>query len=302
MPSISDEKKLHHRLKTLSDAFLLSSRVLDYKSFLRTITKHFKVFTEADASVLLLNNNNESLTPVCSVGIPFSKIKDACLPCSMRLKDLITHPVLDLRYTSFMNTPLIHNRKLIGLSAVFSIMPEKFHTFEHDKYESLFLTMLASYIAVSIENVTLINTIKSIERSKFDWESTIDIIEDLISIHDEDFTIVRANKAVAKKFNTDIKAIIGKKCYKVFHGTEEPWKTCPHRKTMETKTPCTEEIEDPHMCGIFTITTFPHFNEIGKCIGSIHVAKDVTEQKKRLEQVLHSEFSENRQVKQLQHL
>ncbi len=159
---------MRHRLKSLSDAFLLSSRVLDYKSFLRTITKHFKVFTEADASVLLLNNNDENLTAVCSAGIPFSKVKEACLPCSMRLKDIITHPVLDLRYTSFMNTPLIHNRKLIGLSAVFSITPEKFHTFEHDKYESLFLTMLAGYIAVSIENMTLINTIKSIERSQFD--------------------------------------------------------------------------------------------------------------------------------------
>lgn len=170
MLSDSDEKKLRHRLKILSDAFLLSARVSDYKSFLRTITKHFKVFTEADASVLLLNNNGENLEAVCSVGIPFSKVKEASLPCSMRLKDIITHPVLDLRYTSFMNTPLIHNRKLIGLSAVFSITPEHFHTFEHDKYESLFLTMLAGYSAVSIENVTLLHTIKSIERSRFDWK------------------------------------------------------------------------------------------------------------------------------------
>ena len=290
MSFISDKKRLYHRLKVLSDAFLLSPRALDYKSFLRTATRHFKVFTEADASVLLLNNNDENLTPVCSAGIPFSKIKDASLPCSMRLKDIITHPVMDVRYTSFMNTPLIHNRKLIGLSAVFSIVPDKFHTFEHDKYEILFLTMLASYIAASIENVTLINTIKSIERSKFEWESTFDTIEDLISIHDADFTIVRANKAVAKKFNMDIKAIIGKKCYKIFHGTEEPWKTCPHRKTTETMTTCTEEIEDPHMCGIFNITTFPYFNAAGKCTGSIHVAKDVTEQKKMLDQALRSEF------------
>ncbi|MCF6154832.1 MAG: PAS domain-containing protein [Candidatus Brocadia sp.] len=284
MSSISDEKKLYHRIKVLSDAFLLSSRALEYKSFLRTITRHFKVFTEADASVLLLNNE-ENLTPVCSVGIPFSKIKDACLPCSTRLKDIITRPVIDVRYTSFMNTPIIHNRKLIGLSAVFSIIPEKFHTFEHDKYESLLLTMLAGYIAVSIENATLINTLKSIERSKSEWECAFDTIDDLISIHDADFTIIRANKAVAKKFNMDIKSIIGKKCYKIFHGTEAPWKKCPHRKSMETMTPCTEEIEDPHMCGIFHISAFPYFDDAGKFIGSIHVTKDITIQKKLLDQV-----------------
>lgn len=61
------------------------------------------------------------------------------------------------------------------------------------------MTTLASYIAVSIENATLMNTFKSIERSKIEWESAFDAINDLISIHDTDFTILRANKAVAKK-------------------------------------------------------------------------------------------------------
>ena len=165
MSSISDEKKLHQRLKTLSDVFLLpTSKPLDYKSIIRTVTKHFKIFTEADASVLMLNNNNENLTPVFSIGIPFSKIKDSTLPLSTRLKDIVSRPVLDMRYSSFMNTPLIHNRKLIGLSAVFSIVPENFHTFERDKYDNLLLTILASYFAMSIENVTLSDSIKSLER------------------------------------------------------------------------------------------------------------------------------------------
>ena len=166
MSSISDEKKLYQRLKTLSDVFLLpTSKPLDYKSIIRTVTKHFKIFTEADASVLMLNNNNENLTPVFSIGIPFSKIKDSTLPLSTRLKDIVSRPVLDVRYSSFMNTPLIHNRKLIGLSAVFSTIPEYFHTFERDKYNNLLLTILASYFAVSIENVTLSDSIKSLERS-----------------------------------------------------------------------------------------------------------------------------------------
>ncbi len=285
MSSVSDEKRLYHRIKILSDAFLLSSRAMDYKSFLRSITRHFKIFTGADASVLLLNHD-DNLEPVCSAGIPLSKVKDACLPRSTRLKDIMTRPVIDVRYTSFMNTPIIHNRKLIGLSAVFSITPEKFHTFEHDKYEGLLLTMLASYIAESIENANLVNTLKSLELSKSEWESVFDSLDDLISIHDLDFTILRANKAVAKKFNMDIKSIIGKKCYKIFHGTEEPWKKCPHRNSMETKKACAEEIEDPHMCGIFHITSFPYFNTAGKLIGSIQVTKDITVQKKLLGQTV----------------
>lgn len=279
MSSVSNEKRLYHRIKILSDAFMLSSKALDYKAVLRTATRHFQVFSEADASVLFLNTNDDSLKPACSSGIPFSKIKDATLPRSIRLKDIITHPVLDLRYTSFMNTPLIYNRKLIGLSAVFSIAPEKFLIFEHDKYENLFLAMLSSYLAVSIENATLMNTIKSIENSKFDWESTFDVMDDLISIHDKDFTILRANKAVGRKFRMDVRNIVGKKCYKIFHGAEEPWKTCPHRRTMETMAPCTEIINDHHMGGVFHVTTFPHVSKRRKFLGSIHVAKEITELK-----------------------
>jgi hypothetical protein len=151
----SNEKKLYQRLKLLSDAFLLSSKSLDYTSILRTVTKHFKMFTEADASVLMLNDKNGNLSPVFSLGISLSKIKDVYMPSSTRLKDILARPVLDVRYASFMNTPFIHKRKLIGLSAVFSTMPEKFNRFEQDKYENLFLTMLASYIAVTIENLKI---------------------------------------------------------------------------------------------------------------------------------------------------
>ena len=63
MLSNLDEKRLHQRIKALSDAFLLSSKALNYKSVLRMVTRHFKIFTDADASVLLLSNNNGDLTP-----------------------------------------------------------------------------------------------------------------------------------------------------------------------------------------------------------------------------------------------
>lgn len=289
MPSNSREKELHQRIKSLSDAFLLSSKTSDYKSILRAVTKHFKVFTGADASVLMLNNDDGALTPECSLGIPFSRIKDARLPLSTRLKDIISRPVLDVRYASFLNTPLIHNRKLIGVLAVFSIAPEKFHAFEHDKYEGVFLTTLASYIAVIIENVTLTNTVRSYEHSQSDWENTFNAIDDLISIHDKNFTILRANNALSRKLNLDITDIIGKKCYKIFHGTDEPPKVCPCDKSRETKTKCSEDIEFSKIHGVFNVTTYPLFNDEGNYTGIIHMAKDVTEHKKLWNQIIQSE-------------
>src|SRR3989304_2718854 len=133
MSSISDEKKLHQRLKTLSDVFLLpTSKPLDYKSIIRTVTKHFKIFTEADASVLMLNNNNENLTPVFSIGIPFSKIKDSTLPLSTRLKDIVSRPVLDVRYSFFQGDPLLQMERGMGQAVALGRAPDMFHTFERD--------------------------------------------------------------------------------------------------------------------------------------------------------------------------
>lgn len=278
MTSVIGEKKLYQRLKILFDTFILTSKTSDYNTILKTTTNCFKKFTDSDASVFFLNKNNGNLIPVYSVGIPLPRIKNTNIPSFTRLKDIISRPLLDVRYASFMNTPLIQNRKLIGVLAVFSIAPEKFILFEHNKYANLFLSLLASHLAVIIENSTLLKTIGIIENSKNDWENTFDAIDDLISIHDTDFNIIRANKAVAKYLNMDIRDIIGKKCYKIFHGTDEPSKNCPDSNTFNTKGAYSVEIEDPHMNGTFSFKSFPRYSESKKFIGSIVIAKDITKQ------------------------
>lgn len=280
--SPQDTKKFYNQLKILSDVFLPSSRPLDYNSVLRRAAKHFKMLTGADASVLLVNNNFGTLVPMYSIGIPLPKIKDIKVPSWRRLKDILAQPIINLRYASFMNTPLIHNRKLVGLSAVFSYIPDKFCKFDYDKYEGLLLTMLAGNTAVNIENANLMDLLTIVERSKLDLENVFDAMEDLISIHDEDFNIIRANKAIARRFKMDIRKIIGKKCYRIFHGTSEPLKNCPHVKSRETKQICTEEVEDSHMGGIFQITAFPQCDASGNFLGAVCVAKDITKQKKML--------------------
>lgn len=288
MPSISGEKNLRRRLKILSDAFLPSSRALNYQAILRMAAKHFKTFTGAEASVLMLNNH-EFLTPAFSMGIPLSTIKGVSLPSSAKPNEILIHPPMGVRYASFLNIPLVYNRKLIGLAAVFSAAPERFKLFEQDKDEGSLLDMLASYVAAGIENITLTNTIKTIERLKYDWENTFDSIDDLISIQDTSFTIVRANKAVARKFGVDIRDIIGKKCFKVFHGTDVPPVECPCCKSVETKTKYTMDSEEPHTKGIFNVTTFPLFDDGGRFMGTIRVARDVTEHKKLWNHLIQSE-------------
>ncbi|MFQ5586251.1 MAG: HD domain-containing phosphohydrolase [Thermodesulfobacteriota bacterium] len=120
----------------------------------------------------------------------------------------------------------------------------------------------------------------NIEKAKQEWEETFDAVDDLISIHDKEYTVIRGNRAVFEKLGKEPREIIGKKCYNLFHGTEEPWHECPHTSTIESQTPATEEVEDPHMGGTFLVSTYPVFDKEGQFYASVHIAKDITERKK----------------------
>jgi PAS domain S-box-containing protein len=117
-----------------------------------------------------------------------------------------------------------------------------------------------------------------------EWKSTFDSISDFVSVHDRDFRFVKVNRALADYLGMGAEELIGKHCYEVLHGTDEPWPGCPHSKTLETGSVATEEVDDPNIGRALLVTTAP-VTEEGKLMGSVHVAKDITERKKAEEQI-----------------
>ncbi len=114
-----------------------------------------------------------------------------------------------------------------------------------------------------------------------DWEDTFNSITDMVSIHDKDFNIVKANRAVCEKLGLANDDVIGKKCYEIFHGTDEPWDNCPLTKVKESLKPAVSEIEDPHMGGMFLVSAFPRFNDANELTGVIQIARDISKKKER---------------------
>ncbi|HHT9135302.1 MAG TPA: diguanylate cyclase [Candidatus Avalokitesvara rifleensis] len=132
---------------------------------------------------------------------------------------------------------------------------------------------------------------EKIVQEEQEWLDTFDSITDFVSIHDKDFNIVKANRAVYERFKLTKDALGRKKCYEIFHSTDEHWPTCPLVKASESRRPTALEIDDPHMGGVFLISAFPRFNNAGEFTGVIHIAKNVTE-KKRLERELEAKSKE----------
>ena len=92
-----------------------------------------------------------------------------------------------------------------------------------------------------------------VKRGRDEWQKTFDAITDIITIHDKDFKIIMANKAFFEKFNFDKKQLSEAKCYEIFHGTESPWHSCPLERAITSLHPEYEEVDDPHMGGIFAV-------------------------------------------------
>ena len=127
---------------------------------------------------------------------------------------------------------------------------------------------------------------EKIKHAAEEWRITFDSITDLVSIHDKNFRLVRVNKAFANSLKMEPSELIGKTCYELVHKTNEPPPNCPHVKTLATKEPVTVGYFEPCLGIHLEVTTSPIFNEKGRVIGSVHVARDITERKRMEERLI----------------
>jgi len=110
---------------------------------------------------------------------------------------------------------------------------------------------------------------------------TFDTIPDLITILDDRHRIVRANKAMANRLGVDVECCAGLACHEVVHGLSESPAFCPHSLTCRDGQQHIVEVHEPQLGGYFLVSTTPIFDLVGKLVGSVHVAHDITSAKPR---------------------
>ena len=121
---------------------------------------------------------------------------------------------------------------------------------------------------------------EAILQSTQDWENTFNTITDMITIHDDNFNIIRANKAAEKILGLSSLRSEAVKCFKSYHGADSPPKGCPSCKCLETKEVTVFEVFEPHLNSFLEIRAIPRLDKNNNLTGLIHVARDITERKK----------------------
>lgn len=116
-------------------------------------------------------------------------------------------------------------------------------------------------------------------RAKNEWELTFDSVPDLIAILDTRHRIVRANRKMAEKLGIEQEECVGLHCYESVHHADCPPHGCPHSMTIRDGKERTLEVHEESLGGDFLISTTPLYDEQGGMVGTVHVARDITERK-----------------------
>jgi len=113
-----------------------------------------------------------------------------------------------------------------------------------------------------------------------EWERTFNSVPDFIAILDNHCKIMRVNRPMAQQLGVAPEKAVGLICYQCVHGLENPPDFCPHKQTVKDGKEHTAEVHEPRLGGDFLVTTAPLRDENGTMIGSVHVARNITERKK----------------------
>lgn len=122
-----------------------------------------------------------------------------------------------------------------------------------------------------------------------EWQITFDSITDLIMILDQEFRIVRLNKAALRFFDLPRDRIIGERCFVLMHGTVQPAELCPLTRMIQTRRHEEGELYDAGKGLWLSVSVDPILDEYHNLTGVVHIVKDITDRKETEKALIESE-------------
>lgn len=123
-------------------------------------------------------------------------------------------------------------------------------------------------------------TLSFVEELKRQWLATIDALVHPLIIVNSDYTIRKANLAMANMAGKDVKEILGKKCFQIFADRKTPCEGCALKVTEKTKAPSSFKLEDIRGNQYYEATAQPIVADDDSLEGVVVVYQDRTEVRK----------------------
>jgi PAS domain S-box-containing protein len=158
----------------------------------------------------------------------------------------------------------------IGVLAVFARHPV-LHA------EDMMMDGLSNTIALVVQQAEVQ---EALVRASDEWKRTFDAVPDLIALIDSHHRIVRVNKAMADRLKCSSEQLTGSLCHQAVHDSSAPPDFCPHSRLLASRKQEFAEVVEDRLGGIFDVSTTPQFDADGKLVGSVHVARDITDRKR----------------------
>jgi len=190
--------------------------------------------------------------------------------------------VQQLGTEAFALIPLLSQDKVVGVLWVDNL----FNRRPISDDDLRFLAAFGNHVASAIEGARLFEKVSMAEA---EMENIFESISDMVYFNDRDFNIKKVNKAVLQRIGLPESQIVGRKCYEVFHGTDEPFHRCPHSKTIQSGKAFIEEMENTNLGGVFMVSSSPIRDLSGELIGTVHISRDISDARRLNEKLKKAE-------------
>ncbi|MGQ9555464.1 MAG: PAS domain S-box protein [Anaerolineae bacterium] len=118
-------------------------------------------------------------------------------------------------------------------------------------------------------------------------EGILGAVRDLVVYQDVEQRVLWANEAAAASLGLQVGGLLGRHCYALWHGRQEPCPLCPVAEARRTLMPAEGRVQTPDG-RIWDIRGYPVLTD-GKLQGIVEVTRDVTEQVKQGEALAENE-------------
>ena len=124
---------------------------------------------------------------------------------------------------------------------------------------------------------------KDLQKILYKWDAIFNAENDAIFILDIEGKVIHANRCMCGLLNKPKEEIDGKYCYELTRCSSPLVEACPLIKTIKSKQ--REQLEICFTGKDFLVHTDPILSESGDVKGAVHVVRDITEHKKREEEL-----------------